>query len=105
MSVDLPAGLSFAKRAAALAKGVVVRSGSRKVKFKLALKRGVLTITFASPVTKAAVTIASPAAVTITRAEATKVRQHKVKQLTVTLVVTDTAHGKTTLHERLTRLS
>ena len=105
VSVTLPSGLSFARRAAALAKGVTVRSGSRRLKIRLALRGRALKITFLSAVKRATVTIASPAAVAITRAEAAKVRQHKVKVLTVKLAITDSANRTTTQSVKLKKPS
>jgi subtilase family serine protease len=94
VSIKLPGGLSFAKKAKFLTKGITVKSGSRKVKFSATVKGGGLLITFRSAVTSASVTLASPT-LGISSSEAAKVRQHKVKKLSVSFKATDASHKTT----------
>lgn len=94
VTIRLPGGLQFAKKAKSLARGIRVKSGSKAVAVALALHRGALTITFKVPVAKASVTIGGRA-VTITKAERAMIRRHKVKKLTVSMTTTD-ASGNTT---------
>ncbi|HEY2260294.1 MAG TPA: protease pro-enzyme activation domain-containing protein [Solirubrobacteraceae bacterium] len=99
VSISLPKGLSFARRAKALGKGLTLKNG-RKLKFKTKLKRGVLTISLKKSTRKASITAARPA-LGVSRSLASKVRRHKVKKLTVVLKLTDTAKRTTKLPERL----
>ncbi|MFZ1996397.1 MAG: protease pro-enzyme activation domain-containing protein, partial [Solirubrobacteraceae bacterium] len=94
VQIKLPGGLSFARKAKSLAKGITVKSGSRKMKFAAKVKGGGLLITFKSAVTSASVTLVGPT-ITISRSEASKIRRHKVKKLTISLKTTD-ASNKTT---------
>jgi len=102
--IRLPGGLSFAATARALAKGNVVRSGSKKIQFSFARRGGALTITFRKAVTKVSVTIGVPA-LAISDAEAAKVRAHKVKKLTFALKATDASRRTTRLSLLFTRFS
>ena len=94
VTVKLPGGLSFAKKPKLLAKGLTVKAGATKVKLSAKVKRGALLITFKSAVTSATVTLVAPA-ISISRSEASKVRKHKVKELTVALRTTDTSNTST----------
>jgi subtilase family serine protease len=104
VAVKLPGGLSFAKKAKSLSKGVTAKSGSRKLKFSLKLSRGVLTITFKAATTKASLTLAGPAIV-VSRGEVTKARKHKIKKLTISLKTTDASHKTTSVPLSLKKLS
>jgi subtilase family serine protease len=104
VAIKLPGGLGFAKRAKSLSKGVTAKSGRRKLKFSLKLSRGVLTITFKTPVTTASLTLVGPAIV-ISRGEVAKVRKHKVKKLTISLKTTDASHKTTSVPLSLKKLS
>jgi subtilase family serine protease len=94
VQIKLPGGLSFAKKAKSLTKGITVKSGSKKVRFSAKTKGGGLLITFKSAVTTATVTLAGPA-ISISSAEANKVRHHKVKKLSVSFKATDASHKTT----------
>ena len=94
LTIRLPGGLSFAKQTKPLTKGIAVRSGSTKVAFALAPRGGALTITFRVAVSTASVTVGRPA-ITISAAEAAKVRTHRVKKLMVSLKATDASHKTT----------
>ncbi len=94
VTIRLPGGLSFAKQITSLTKGTAVRSGSKKVAFALTRRGGALTITFKVAVTSASVTVGRPA-ITISAAEAGKVRARKVKKLMVWLKATDASHKMT----------
>jgi subtilase family serine protease len=93
--VSLPSGLSFAKSSRSLAKGIVIKgSNGKRLKFKLSLKRGKLTITLGSAVGKATVTISS-SAVSVSSSLAGKVSRGKVKKLSIGIKATDTSHKTT----------
>jgi subtilase family serine protease len=100
VAVTLPGGLSFAKKAKSLSKGISVKSSGKKLKVKLVAKKGTLTITLKSSATKLTVTIAKPA-ISETGGLASKVKHHKVKKLTVKLKATDTSNKSTTYSIKL----
>jgi hypothetical protein len=79
LAITLPKGVSFVGRAKSLARGFSVRSG-KKVKFKLSLSHGRVTLTFSKPPT--GVTIRVPAkSVSLSSKLAKRVTSHKVKSL------------------------
>ncbi len=94
VTIRLGRGLSFAKTARSVPKGITVRSASRKVAFSAKVHGGALTITFKSPVTGVSVTLVGPT-IAISKSAATKVRRHKVSKLTISLRATDAAHKTT----------
>lgn len=96
VSISLPGGLKFAKKAKTLKKGLSVKNG-KKVKFKT---KGKLTITFTRSQRKVTVTIKGPA-LGVTKSLAKKVRKHKVKKLTVTLKAFNTSKRSTKITEKL----
>ncbi len=96
VTIKLPAGLGFARKARSLTRGITVRSGSGAVTFSAKVRGRALTITFRTAVTKATVTLRGPA-ITISRAEATRIRKHKVKRLTLTLTTTDASNATTSV--------
>jgi hypothetical protein len=104
VTVKLPGGLSFAKKPKLLAKGLTVKAGATKVKVSAKVTRGALLITFKSAVTSASVTLAGPA-ISISKSEASKVRKHKVKQLTVALRATDASNTSTNVTITFKKLS
>jgi uncharacterized membrane protein len=104
VSVSLPRGLSFARKTKTLDKGIGIRSGGRKVKFRLKLSKGVPTISFKSSVRTASLSIGTPA-ISVSGSEASKIRNHKVKKLTVSLKTTDTSHKTVKLGLTLKKLS
>ena len=91
VSVSLPSGFSFAKKTKSLDKGIAVRAGGKKVKFAVHVSNGVLTITFKSSVRSASLTLVRPA-ISVSGGEASKIRKHKIKKLTVNLRATDTSN-------------
>ena len=104
VQVKLPGGLSFARKAKFLGKGISVKSGSKEVKFSAKAKGGALTIIVKSAVTQAGVTLAVPA-ISISSAEANKIRRHKVKKLTVSFKATDASHQTTSFSVTVKKLS
>jgi hypothetical protein len=90
VSISLPRGLSFAHGVKTLGRGIVVRSGGRKIRFTLRLIRGVLTITFRSSVRSASLTLGKPA-ITVGASEASRIRHHQIRRLTVNIRTTDTS--------------
>jgi len=87
-----------------LEKGIGIRSGGRKVKFTVKLSKGVPTISFKSSVRTASLSIGTPA-ISVSGSEASKIRNHKVKKLTVSLKTTDTSHKTVKLGLTLKKLS
>ena len=104
VAIKLPGGLSFAKKATSLTKGITVRSGSKQVKLSAKVKGGALLITFTSAVTNVSVTLASPT-ISISSSEAAKIRQHKVKKLSVSLKATDVSRKSTSFSVTITKPS
>ena len=104
VSVSLPRGLSFAKKTKTLDKGIGIRSGGRKVKFRVKLSKSVLRISFKSAVRTASLSIGAPV-ISVSGSEASKIRNHKVKKLTVSLKTTDTSHKTVKLGLTLKKLS
>jgi subtilase family serine protease len=101
VSIGLPGGLSFAKKSKTLDKGLVVKSGSKRLKFKLHLSHGSLTISFTKSTRKVTVTIAKPA-IAVSSSLRLKALHHKVKKLTVTFRVTNTSRATTKFSTKLT---
>jgi hypothetical protein len=100
VSISLPSGLSFARKSKTLDKGLKVKSGSKKLKFKLHLSHGSLTISFTKSTRKVTVTIANPA-IGVSRSLRLKALHHKVKKLTVTFRVTNTSNATTKFSTKL----
>jgi subtilase family serine protease len=100
VSIGLPSGLSFARKSKTLDKGLVVKSGSKRLKFKLHLSHGSLTISFKKSTRKVTVTIANPA-IGVSRSLRLKALHHKVKKLTVTFRVTNTSNATTKFSTKL----
>ena len=103
LSIGLPRGLSFAKKTKTLDKGLTIKAGKKKLKFKVRLKRGVLTITLAKSERSIKVTIGRPA-IAITRAEAAKIKHRKVRKLTFKIKATSVRHKTTTRSVTLRKL-
>jgi len=99
--LSLPSGLSFAKSSHSLAKGIGIKgSNGRKLKFKLSLNRGKLTVSLSSAAKQAAVAISTPA-ISVSSGLATRVRRGKIKQLSIALKAVDTSHKTTGLTLKL----
>ncbi len=99
--LSLPSGLSFAKSSRSLSKGIGIKgSNGRKVKFKLSLKRGKLTITLGSAAKKASVAISAPT-IGVSSSLAARVRRGKIKQLSIAVKAVDTSHKTTGLTLKL----
>ena len=100
-SVSLPGGLSFAKKAKTLGKGIVLKGANGKqAKYSLKLSRGVLTISLKSPQTNLSFSIAPPAT-SVSSSLAGKVRNRKVKKLSVIVKVVNTSRATTRLTLKL----
>ncbi len=104
LSITLPKGLSFATKTKSLDKGISVKLGRKKLKFAAKVKKGVLTITLSKTERSITLSVGRPA-LSITRAEAQKIKRRKVKKLVVTLKVTDSAKHRTTRKVTLKKLS
>lgn len=100
VTVSLPKGLSFAKKAKTLGKGISVKNGGKKVKFKTKGNRSKLTISFKKSSRKLTLTLKKPA-LNVSGSLASKVRKHKVKKLTVVLKPTGTNNKSTTITDHL----
>jgi subtilase family serine protease len=96
VSISLPSGLSFAKKAKTLAAGLKVQGS----KFTAKLKHGVLTISFKKSLRNVTITLGRPA-VSVSGSLASKVMHHKVKRLTVTLRATNTSNQTTRISVKL----
>ena len=100
LAVSLPRGLSFAHRARSLAKGIVVKSAGKRVKFKARVAHGTLTITLNRVAAKVTVTIVRPA-ISAGNGLASKVQRHKIKRLSLGFRLTDAAKRQTRLTAKL----
>jgi subtilase family serine protease len=99
--LSLPSGLSFAKSSHSLSRGVGIKgSNGRKVRFKLSLKRGKLTLTLGSAAKQAAVTISGPA-ISVGSGLAARVGRGKIRQLSIALKAVDSSHKTTSLTLKL----
>jgi subtilase family serine protease len=94
VTIRLPGGLSFAKKAKSVTKGITVKSASKKVAFSAKVNGGALIITFKVAVTSASVRLVGPT-ITISKSEATKIRKHKVPKLKISLKATDASNRTT----------
>jgi hypothetical protein len=83
--VMLPKGLRFSKSAAALRRGIAVKSARKTV---LRTYKGALNVAFKPSVERATISVSAPA-LTVSRSLAAAVRAHKVKRLVVGLGVLD----------------
>jgi hypothetical protein len=104
VTIRLPGVLRLARTARSLAKGITVKTGAKRVAFSATRRSGALIIAFRGAVTRATLTVAG-SAITITRAQATRIRRHKVKRLTVSLKATDTARTTTSFRVIVKKLS
>jgi hypothetical protein len=96
VTIRLPGGLSVAKKAKSVTKGITVKSASKKVAFSAKVNGGALIITFKVAVTSASVRLVGPT-ITISKSEATKIRKHKVPKLKISLKATDASNRTTVL--------
>jgi hypothetical protein len=93
--LSLPSGLSFAKSSHSLAEGIGLKGANgRKLKFKLSLKRGKLTVTLGSAAKRAAVTISAPA-IGVSSGLAARIGQGKIKRLSIALKAVDSSQRTT----------
>jgi hypothetical protein len=91
ISVSLPRGLTFARKAKALTRGITVRTGNgARLKFTVKLRHGTLQITLKRSSRTVRVTIGG-SAIKVAAKLANAVRHRKIKRLTVVLRVTDTS--------------
>jgi hypothetical protein len=104
VSLKLPKGLSFAEKAKSLDKGISIKAGRKKVKFKVKVKKGVLTITLSKTERSITLTVARPA-LSITKAEAQKIKRRKVKKLVLTFRVVNASKASRTLRVTVKKLS
>jgi hypothetical protein len=95
ISVSLPNGLSFSKKAKTQAKGIVLKgSGGKRLKFRVKLSHGTLKLTLGATAAHVSVTL-NDGVITVTTKLAHAVKKHRTGRLNVTVKVTD-AHNKTT---------
>jgi hypothetical protein len=88
LTIPLTSGFAYAKRAATLIKGIVVKNGSAKLPFTARLSKGVLILTLKSPAPGATVTVSYPG-LTCSSAEAKKVKLRHVQHIRLTVTVTE----------------
>ncbi len=88
-AITLPKGVAFSKSAKNLSKGIAIKGpGSKKLKYKLKLKKGVLTISLTKRASQARFTIAKPA-IGVTSSLAKSIKRHKTKKLAIVVKATD----------------
>jgi hypothetical protein len=104
VTIRLPGVLRLARTRRSLTKGITVKSGGKRVAFTAARRGGALTITFRAAATRATLTVAG-SAITITQAQAKRIRRHQVKRLTVSLKATDAARTTTSFRVTVKKLS
>jgi subtilase family serine protease len=91
----LPSGLTFANSSHSLASGIGIKGANgRRLKFKLSLTRGKLTVTLGSAAKKAAVTISAPA-IGVSSGLAARVGRREIRRLSLALKAVDTSHRTT----------
>ena len=94
-SVSLPSGVSFAMKTKTLGKGIVLEGDSgQRAKYGLKLSHGVLTITIKSTQTELSFSIAPPATL-VSGSLAAKVKDGKVKKLSVIVKVVNSSRATT----------
>jgi subtilase family serine protease len=100
-SFSLPGGVSFAKKARTLGKGIVLKgTNGQRARYSLKLSHGVLTITLRSTQTALFFSIAPPAT-SVSSSLAKKVKHHKVKTLSVLVNVVNSSRATTRLPLKL----
>jgi subtilase family serine protease len=104
LSIKLPSGLSFATKAKSLDKGITIKAGRKKAKFKARVKKGVLTITLSKTERSITLTVVRPA-LAITRAEAQKIKHKKVKKLVLGFRVVNSSKASKTLKVTVRKLA
>jgi subtilase family serine protease len=98
---SLPRGISFAKKARTLGKGIVLKgSNGQRAKYSLKLSHGVLTITLRSTQTALFFSIAPPAT-TVSSSLVNKAKHHKVKTLSVLIKVVNSGRATISLPLKL----
>ena len=101
LSITLPKGLRLASSRKALERGVRVRrSGTSRMKFTVAAKQGVLTVTLADAVAKVQVTVSSPE-LTVLKTLAAAAKAGKARAIPLAIRVTDTTRKATPLAVKL----
>jgi Putative Ig domain len=94
-SFSLPGGVSFAKKAKTLGRGIVVKGANRqRARYSLKVSHGTLTVTLKVPQAALSVSIAPPSTV-VSSSLAGKVKHHKVKKLSVAVKVLNTSRATT----------
>jgi subtilase family serine protease len=88
LAVTVPKGLSFARSARTLARRIKLKGGRT---FVAKIKHGVLTLTLKKPAETVAATIGDGALV-VSEPEASKIKHHKVRSLTIGFDVANTNH-------------
>ncbi len=94
ITIALPSGLAFSHLQKNLTKGILVKAGSKTVKFSAKVAHEKLTITLKSSVSSARFTISSPA-IAVSKTLAAQVRSGKVKTLKVLVSSTNSRHSTT----------
>jgi hypothetical protein len=99
-TIRVPQGLSFSSSPKTLAKGLVVKSGRKQLKFTARASRRKLTITLKTPASGFQITLTTPT-ITVSKALAKSVDAGKVKTVQVLLTVTNTSHSNTPITLKL----
>jgi subtilase family serine protease len=101
LTVTVPKGLSFAKRARTLARRIKLKGGR---KFVPKVKHGALTLTLKKPAATVSATIGAGALV-VSKSEAAKIKHHKVPSLTIRFGLTNTKHQTSNVAIKIGKLS
>jgi subtilase family serine protease len=101
LTVTVPKGLSFAKSARTLARRIKLKGGR---KFVAKVKHGALTLTLNKPAATVSATIGDGALV-VSKSEASKIKHHKVRSLTIRFGVTNTKHQTSNVAIKIGKLS
>ena len=96
VKISLPKGLSFARKAKLLKKGIKVTAAGVKVAFTTTGGGGSLTLHLATPEQLIAIRVTS-SAINESKSLEKKIKKHKTKKVVVAIVVTDASGLATTL--------
>jgi hypothetical protein len=95
-TLALPAGLSFARSARLLAYGITLTAGGQAIRYSAAVRGGRITLTFIRGYASVSFGIRRPGLVE-SRSLPAKIRRHRVRRLTFTVIAVDTAGRQTRL--------
>ncbi len=94
VTVKLPGGLRFVRANRTLSHSITVRSGVKRIRFRLRRTGGSVQITFVPAQSSARVTFGAKALI-VSPTVAVKVRRHQVRQMTMRMAATDSTRRTT----------